>query len=108
MPWYRTGGGRLIHGEGGLAAVYAARGWEEVPEDEVDVVELQVRADVEGEAGAAVDEAFRKANESHPVPTPDGSGLLTTSPGERQLTDEEQQLVDQVIDEESPSGRVRD
>jgi hypothetical protein len=107
VAWFRTAGGRLIHGEGGLAAVYTARGWRPVPEDEamaeVSSGAAQARADVEGEAAAAVDEAFR-TGQQHPVPTPDGTGLLTTSPGGRDLTDEEQQLVDQTIDDESYGG----
>lgn len=61
MPWYRTSGGRLIHGEGGLATVYKRNGWEQVPDEvalaEVTSGEAQVRADVEAEQGRIVDDA---------------------------------------------------
>lgn len=76
MGWYRTGSGRLLYGNGGLAKVYVSRGYtpvaDEVAEAEVASGEAQTRADVEGELAAEVDaRAFEteKAAEGTGVPT---------------------------------------
>lgn len=116
MSWFRTHGGRLIHGVGGLAAAYAERGWTPVTDEEalaeVGSGEAQARADVEGELAVKVDEIVRRADEAKamrqkgqtPLPKPAPPvGELTVAKGTPPpLTAEDQAAVQKAIDEESP------
>lgn len=119
MAWFRTAGGRLIHGEGGLAAVYAARGWETVEDEqalaEVTSGEAQIRADVEADEAAKVDDATRAAEEDRPKPRrrkkttvtsidEHGTGMLSTTVGDDGMTTDQEAMVDQAVREEGHSG----
>lgn len=108
MPWFRTTSGRLIHGEGGLAAVYADYGWQEV-EGDVDLEALQVQADVEAEEADRVDEAHRRreqaaqAKQQPSLPSPQGPpGELVVSYDTPPLTDEDRAAIEKAKAEETP------
>lgn len=117
MGWFRTAGGRLIHGDGGLADVYARRGWGEVSEEdalaEIASGEAQARADVEADLAKKVDEAQRRTDEAKtqkgpaaavqaPAEPQEPTGGLTVHTDTPPLTVEDEAAVQKVLDEESP------
>lgn len=85
MPWYRTHGGRLIHGSGGLAAVYVDRGWAEVDDEtalaETGSGEAQTRADVESDLAGEVDAATLAAEKTHPGTGEKSEGIEAAEDG---------------------------
>lgn len=118
MPWYRTRGGRLIFGEGGLAAVYEDRGWERVDDAaataESTSGEAQARADVESEVAAGVDERVlaeeqQREQEKRGVRgwlsrDTDGVGELSITTPDPSLTPAQQADVDTAVHDEGHGG----
>lgn len=113
MGWFKTQDGRLVHGVGELAAVYASRGYKSVTDKQAEqqIAKQQERAARGAKASKAADERDRAAEKKQAdaarrerAKKLAGDIGLSASGSRRKPSKAEQKRVEQAIADEAPKG----